>query len=57
MRTDGTMIRVFAIHCSGRAKSAIKAFDKSYAAVCMSQMKSQIKIKLGALKGKLLSRA
>ena len=51
------MVRVFAIHCSGRAKSAIKAFDKSYVAVCMSQMKSQIKIKLGALKGKLLSRA
>ncbi len=56
VRQDGTLVRVFAIHCSGRAKTAIKAFDRSYAAVCMSQMKAQIKIKLGALKGKLLSR-
>ena len=56
VRRDGTLVRVFAIHCSGRAKTAIKAFDRSYAAVCMSQMKAQIKIKLGALKGRLLSR-
>lgn len=55
VRQDGTPVRVFSIHCSGRAKSAIKAFDKSYAAVCRSQLGIQLKIKLGGLKRKLLS--
>lgn len=56
VKTDGTLVRVFAIHCSGRAKSAIKAFDRSYAAVCMSQLGAQLKIKLGGLKNKILEK-
>lgn len=54
VKKDGTKVRVFAIHCSGRAKSAIKEFDKSYTAVCMSQLVAVLKIKLGGLKNKLL---
>lgn len=53
VRTDGTLVKVFAIHCSGRAKSAIKAFDKSYVAVCASQLVSQLKIRLGGIKNRL----
>lgn len=56
VKADGTLVRVFAIHCSGRAKSAIQAFDKSYAAVCMSQLGAQLKIKLGGLKNRLLGK-
>lgn len=56
VRTDGTLVRVFAIHCSGRAKSAIKAFDISYTAVCMSQIKALLKMRLGAIKNKLLKK-
>ena len=56
VKADGTLVRVFAIHCSGRAKSAIQAFDKSYAAVCMSQLEAQLKIKLGGLKNRLLGK-
>lgn len=56
VKKDGTQVRVFAIHCSGRAKSAIKAFDRSYAAVCLSQAGALLKMKLGGLKNKLIKK-
>lgn len=49
----GALVKVYAIHCSGRGKSAIKAFDKSYFAVCLSQAGALMKMRLGALKNKL----
>lgn len=56
VKNDGTLVKVFAIHCSGRAKSAIKAFDASYAAVCMSQLAALSKMRLGRIKNRLFGR-
>lgn len=53
VKCDGTLVRVYAVHCSGRGKSAIRAFDKSYPAVCFSQAAALMKMRLGALKSKL----
>ena len=54
VKNDGTLVRVFAIHCSGRGKSAIKAFDKSYMAVCASQIAALFKMRLGRIKAGLV---
>lgn len=51
---DGSLVKVYAIHCSGRGKAALAAFDKSYGAVCMSQLLALLKMRIGSLKAKLL---
>ena len=51
---DGKLVKVYAIHCSGRGKTAIAAFDKGYGAVCMSQLLALLKMRMGSLKAKLL---
>lgn len=53
---NNELVRVFAIHCSGRGKAAIKEFSKSYFAVGMSQIKSILRARLGAIKNTILKK-
>lgn len=52
--TEGKPVKVYAIHCSGRGKAAIAAFDKGYGAVCMSQLYALLKMRAGSLRAKIL---
>lgn len=56
VKQDGSLVKVYSIHCSGRAKAAIQYFDKSYQGVVFSQVMALLKMRLGAVKNKLLKK-
>lgn len=53
VKRDNSIVKVYSIHCSGRAKAAIRYFDKSYFLVCMSQLAALAKMRLGAIKNRI----
>ena len=54
VKKDKTLVRVYSIHCSGRGKLALPYFNKGYFFVCVAQLAGLLKIKLGAIKNKIL---
>ena len=56
VKQNGELVKVYSVHCSGRGKEALMRFDKGYGSVCFAMAMALIRVRLGAIKNKLLKK-
>lgn len=54
LKKGSEFVKVYAIHCSGRGKEALVRLENGYFSVCVGMYAALLRMKLGALKNKIL---
>lgn len=53
IKKDKTLVQVYSIHCSGRGKACLPYLDRNYFLVCLAEVFTLVKMKLGEMKNRL----